>query len=120
VDAKPLADEQIQLTLLGEAVAGSNVGFLVWDDDGRYVAVNDCACKILGCNRDELLGSRVGAHTHDGENLVADAVRTASASGRAVVDRFDGSGSVEVNYLTFATRTAGLPYMGSVIWEADV
>ena len=33
-------------------------------------------------------------------------------------ERFDG-GRATVEYLTFATRTAGMPHMASVIWPAE-
>jgi hypothetical protein len=37
------------------------------------------------------------------------------ASGTAVVQRFDGRGCVEVFYVTFTTKTAGMPFMATVI-----
>jgi len=104
---------------MGEAVAAATVGFLVWDDDRRYIAVNDRACEILGCSLDEIVGASVGGRTHDGDELVADALRREQARGVATVDRFDGSGTVLIAYLTFVTRAAGLPYMASIIWPAD-
>ena len=38
----------IQMSLLGEAVEHAPVGIFVFDDEGRYVAVNAYACELLG------------------------------------------------------------------------
>jgi PAS domain-containing protein len=114
-----LTNPQVQETLLGEAAATAAVGFLVWDDDRRYVAVNKRACELLGCTLEQIIGSRVGSQTEGGTELVADVVRTQGARGQLTVERFDGHGPVTLEYVSFTTRTAGLPYMGSVIWEAS-
>ena len=53
----------------------------------------------------------------EGEELVERVVRGHGGRGRVVFERFDG-GRAEIDYLTFATKTAGLPYMASVIWPA--
>ena len=45
-------------------------------------------------------------------------MRQPLARGRATVDRFDGGGQVTIEFITFQTRAAGLPYMASVIWPA--
>jgi hypothetical protein len=39
---------------------------------------------------------------------------TGFASGTAVVERLDGREPVEVFYATFATKTAGMPFMATV------
>ena len=113
-----LAHPQVQAALLGEAVASAEVGVLVWDDDRHFVAANSCACDLLGCTLDQLLGTSVGDHTVDGEETVERVLRGAGGRGRVTVERFDG-GTIALEYLTFATRTAGLPYMASIVWPAN-
>jgi PAS domain-containing protein len=114
-----LSNADIQAQLIADALLSANVGFLVWDDDRRYIAVNDCACRILGTTREELLGRIVGRQTEDGETVVAEAVRKQHVTGRLTVEKLDGSGPVELEYTTFATKTAGMPFMASVIWESS-
>jgi PAS domain-containing protein len=116
--ANPLAAPQVQATLLAEAVQSAEVGFLVWDDDRHYIGANARACELLGCTLEQLLGSVVGGHTVNGEETVQRVVRGQGGRGRVTVERFDG-GRITLEYVTFATRTAGLPYMASVIWEAE-
>ena len=113
----PLAEPHIQTELLAEALRSANVGFLVWDDDRRYIAANDCACEILGTTLPELLGQSVGSHTtsQNVEALIDDALQSNLVHGVAEVERFDGSGTVKVFYTTFATRSAGMPFMATVI-----
>lgn len=110
-----LARPEIQAELISEALASASVGFLVWDEDRRYIAANRAACEILGTTLDELLGHQVGEHTTDGLAAVDDALGSGFATGRAKVERFDGSGSVDVFYATFTTKTAGMPFMATVI-----
>jgi PAS domain-containing protein len=111
----PLARPEIQAELISEALGSASVGFLVWDEDRRYVAANTAACEILGTNLEQLLGQQVGAHTVEGLESVDDALATGFASGHAVVERFDGRGPVEVFFATFTTKTAGMPFMATVI-----
>jgi PAS domain-containing protein len=113
-----LASPQVQATLLAEAITGAEVGFLVWDDDRHYIAANARACSLLGCTLEQLLGSTVGDRTVEGEGVVDDVVRSRGGRGRITVERWDGK-TIALEYVTFATRTAGLPYMASLIWEAD-
>ena len=113
-----LASDQVQATLLADAIQGAEVGFLVWDDDRHYIAANPRACELLGCTLEQLLGSTVGDRTVEGEAVVSDVVRGQGGRGRLTVERWDGA-TITVEYVTFATRTAGLPYMGSLIWKAE-
>ena len=108
----------VQATLLAEAIQTAEVGFIVWDDDRHYIAANAQACALLGCTLEQLLGSEVGSRTAQGEELVQEVVRGQGRRGRVVFERFDG-GEAELEYLTFETKTAGLPYMASVIWPAE-
>ena len=113
-----LARDQVQATLLADAINGAEVGFLVWDDDRHYIAANPRACSLLGCTLEQLLGSTVGDRTVEGEEVVTNVVRGHGGRGRVTVERWDGD-RITLEYVTFATRTAGLPYMASVIWKAD-
>jgi PAS domain-containing protein len=110
-----LARPEIQAELISEALGSASVGFLVWDEDRRYIAANAAACEILGTTLEKLLGQRVGEHTVEGIDAVDDALSTGFASGKAVVQRFDGRGPVDVFYATFTTKTAGMPFMATVI-----
>ncbi len=110
-----LGQPEIQAELIAEALSSASVGFLVWDEDRRYVAANAAACEILGTTLDQLLGQRVGEHTVEGLDALDDAVAAGFATGKAVVQRFDGRGPIEVFYATFTTKTAGMPFMATVI-----
>jgi PAS domain-containing protein len=110
-----LARPEIQVELIAEALGSASVGFLVWDEDRRYIAANAAACEILGTTLEKLLGQRVGEHTVEGIDAVDDALAAGFASGNAVVQRFDGRGPVDVFYATFTTKTAGMPFMATVI-----
>ena len=110
-----LARPEIQAELISEALGSASVGFLVWDEHRRYIAANRAACEILGTTLEELLGQEVGAHTQDGLASIDQALATGFAAGKAVVRRFDGRGSIEVFYATFTTKTAGMPFMATVI-----
>jgi len=81
VSGSPLADPLIQSQLQAEAMESATVGFLVWDEDRRYIAANNAACEILGTTLDELLGQRVGGHTTDAEGLIEEALRKGYAPG---------------------------------------
>lgn len=115
MESPALADPNIQAQLLVEALRSAKVGFLVWDEDRRYIAANDAACKILGTTLTELLGQEVGGHTADVEPLLDEALRGGLAHGVAEVERFDGTGKLKVFYATFTTTSAGLPFMATMI-----
>ena len=54
----------VQLALLGEAVdALDGVAVFVWNEERRYVAVNDEACWLVGRSREQILGMEVGELT---------------------------------------------------------
>jgi PAS domain-containing protein len=110
-----LARPEIQAELISEALGSASVGFLVWGEDRRYIAANAAACEILGTTLEDLLGQEVGAHTSAGLDALGKALGSGFASGTAVVQRFDGRGEVEVFYATFTTKTAGMPFMATVI-----
>ena len=110
-----LARPEIQAELISEALGSASVGFLVWDESRRYIAANAAACEILGTTLEELLGREVGGQTVEGAQAVEEALKSGFTTGTATVERFDGRGSVEVFFATFATKTAGMPFMATVI-----
>ncbi len=89
----------------------------VYDEDGRYVAVNECATKILGYAREELLSHDVADFTEGGidrKALLSDEHR----EGVRIVRRKDGS-TVPVAFVVTPTRVANLPYLVAVWWTLD-
>ena len=50
-----VSEPLIQASLLGEAAEHAPFAVLVADEEGRYVAVNQAACLMLGYSREELL-----------------------------------------------------------------
>jgi two-component system CheB/CheR fusion protein len=70
-------------------------GIVVIDEQGRYVDVNEAACRMLGYPRDELLSMPFFAQVHPedlpaGEQHFADLARTGRASGETRFNRKDG------------------------------
>jgi PAS domain S-box-containing protein len=114
----PLAVPHVQSALLAEAARNADLGFLVWDDDRRYVAANARACEILGCSVEELIGSTVGSRTNDGDAAVERVVRSSGGVGELTITRFDGK-EIAVGYVSFATRIASVPYLASIIWPLE-
>ena len=108
----------VHLVLLGEAFDGlEGAAVFVWNEERRYVAVNDEACRLVALPRHELVGMPVGALTDEGAApLIEQARRTKILRGRSRVDRRDGT-SVDIDWVTFRTRVAQLPYMVSVCWR---
>ncbi|HZQ82251.1 MAG TPA: PAS domain S-box protein [Gaiellaceae bacterium] len=101
-------------TLLLEAVESAHMAICVYDEEGRYVTVNDRACKILGYTREELLRHDVADFTEGGIDrkvLLTDEHR----EGVRHVTRKDGS-TVACAFVVTPTRVANLPYFVAVWW----
>jgi PAS domain-containing protein len=111
----PLSLPHVQSALLSEAARNASVGFLIWDDDRKYVAANARACEILACTLEELIGSVVGARTDDGATLVEHVVQEEGGQGQMVATCFDGRRQ-KLGYVSFTTRIGGIQYMASIIW----
>ncbi len=112
---KARAHTLIQQTLLGDAAEHAEIGVMVWNEERRYIAVNRCACQILGTTREELLGAQVGDHNRS--DAARAAIETAldelPAMGRTPLP----NGTV-VDWLTVASDVAGLPHIVGLMWEA--
>jgi PAS domain S-box-containing protein len=105
----------IGVTLLGEAIDRlEGVAVFVWNDERRYVAVNEEACRLVGLSRDELIGMPVGTLTPDGGEPQMESLRGRGAvDGAHFITRADGE-KVQLSWTTAPTRIAGLPYLVSV------
>lgn len=113
VEAGP--QELLQQALLGEAADFlEGVALFVWNEERRYVAVNQEACRLVGLPREELIGMPVGQLTPDGATEEMRRVRFGAVTeGTSSFTRPDGE-VVELVWTTAHTRVAGLPYMISV------
>ena len=117
--AATLAHPDVQAQLLQESVVSGDVGFLVWDENRRYIAANQAACDILGTTCEQLLGQTAGAHVESSDVGVDEIARRALSVGTVVSRRLDGRGTVRLHYVTFRTKTAGMPYMASLITPVE-
>jgi PAS domain-containing protein len=62
------AADVVQTTLLGDGADNVELGIFVYDDDGKYVAVNRQAAELLGYPRAELLTRHDADFTEGGIN----------------------------------------------------
>lgn len=110
----------IDTVLVGEALDRGPVAVFVFDEEGRYLAVNGYACELLGHEREYLLERRIGelsAHPKEAavESYLA-AVR-AGAEATTVVRRADGT-SLRLRYRAASSKVAGMPVFVGVAWPA--
>ncbi len=110
-----VSEPLIQASLLGDAIEHGPVAVFVADDQGRYVAVNQAACQLLGYSREELLTLRATdvARYEEAPAEWAEMELRGSHTGVATVTRKDGS-TVGFAYVAGATVVAGMPVFVSV------
>jgi PAS domain S-box-containing protein len=113
------AEHLIQITLLGEAIEYMPVAVFVFDDEGRYIAVNAHASTMLGYTREELLSQRLGDLAESAREAFS-AYRAVAegreAEGRTRVLRKDGR-PLDVVFRGAETTIAGIPFYVAVAWE---
>jgi PAS domain S-box-containing protein len=100
-----------------EAIECAQIAICVYDPEGRYVTANECACKILGYARDELLVHDVEDFTEGGidRSLL---MRPEHREGVRLVTRKDGS-TVPCAFVVTPTRVGQLSYFLAVWWMLD-
>jgi PAS domain S-box-containing protein len=107
----------LHATILGEAIEhAAGAAVFVWNEERRYVAVNEEACQLTGLSREELIGMPVGDLSPD--RAAGDIARTRSeplVHAASSFTRRDGT-RIEIEWVTTHSRVAGLPYMISVCW----
>jgi PAS domain S-box-containing protein len=110
-----VSEPLIQASLLGEAIEHGPVAVFVADEHGRYVAVNQSACSLLGYSREELLGLRVTdvARYSEADEEWSEMLRNGARVGTSRLTCKDGT-IVEFSYAAGATTVAGMPLFVSV------
>jgi PAS domain S-box-containing protein len=111
--------ELLQQALLGEAADYlQGLAVFVWNEERRYVAVNQEACRLVGLSREELIGMPVGELSPGGAAEEMQRVRVGAVTdGTSSFTRRDGE-VIELSWTTAHTRVAGLPYMISICRRA--
>ncbi len=117
VGSEPL----IQITLLGEAIDGAPVAVFVFDETGRYAAVNRYACELLGYTREELLSMRLddlAVSRDDALERYSAIVDGRASEGTTLVRRKDGS-ELPLRYRAGETTVAGMDFSVGVAWPEN-
>jgi PAS domain S-box-containing protein len=105
----------VHTALLGEGADCAEIGVAIYDDDGRYVAVNARACEMLGYTRDELLTHDVGDFTEGGVDR-AILKSPDRREGARLVRRKDGH-FLAVAFVVTPTKIANIGFNLSMFWE---
>jgi PAS domain S-box-containing protein len=110
-----VSEPLIQTSLLGEAIENGPAAVFVADEHGRYVAVNQAACSLLGYTRAELLGLGVSdVARYTGASAEWNEMRHAGTRvGTSSLTCKDET-VVEFSYVAGATVVAGMPVFVSV------
>jgi len=111
----------IDTVLVGEALEHGPVAVFVFDEEGRYLAVNGFACELLGYERDDLLARRIGELSALPRAEAIEAYLAAMKAGtEATTDVRHADGSVvRLRFRGSAARAAGMPVYVGVAWPGD-
>jgi PAS domain S-box-containing protein len=104
-------------SLLADAVDGAGLGLFVYDEEGRYIAVNRAAAALLGYSREELLRRDVGDFTPGG--LDRSLLQLSSRrEGVRKLRRRDGS-EIVAAFVVVPARVSSLAYHLAVVWQLE-
>jgi PAS domain-containing protein len=115
-DAQETAARELAiLALLGDGTECAEIGISIYDDDGRIVAMNEHAARLLGRKRSELLTYDIAAFTPGGidRSVLSSPHRR---EGIRLVTRQDGS-SFAAAFVVVPTRIASIAYYAAFWWE---
>jgi PAS domain-containing protein len=114
------AEALIQTALLGEAIDDGPALIFIADDEMRYIAVNQCACRTLGYTRDELLALRVDevAREPDTPTQYDEMLVRGFRHGTTVLTRKDRT-TVAFLYRASKTELAGMTFFVSIGFVAE-
>jgi PAS domain S-box-containing protein len=102
-------------SLLGDGAEHAEIGLFIYDDDGKYVAINRYAAELLGYDRSELLEHDVGDFTAGGIDRDV-LLRLERREGVRIVERKDGS-QATVAFVVTPTQVGSLWFYLAVVWE---
>ena len=117
---KPDLAALVHETVLGDAWLHAAVAAVVFDDEGRYVAINDAYLKITGRTRDEIDSLRAGHNVlldEEGKERFAQMIKSGLNHGTAKISHANGE-VLEVDYFVTPTRVSGLSYFIGLMWPA--
>ena len=109
--------ELVLASLLADGAEHAELGLFIYDDDGKYVAVNRYGAELLGYERSELL-------THDVADFTAGGIdrslllKPERREGVRLVHRKDGS-TIPVAFVVASTQVSSLSFYLAVVWELD-
>lgn len=109
------ADDDLQRTLLGDAIDEAPVLMFVADEEARYIAVNSYACTVLGYSRKELLSMTVPEVAVDPEApaLYEAMVEEGGATGLTPIRCKDGR-ILSLRYRASPVTIASLQFWASI------
>ena len=102
-------------SLLGDGAEHAEIGLFIYDDDGKYVAINRYGAELLGYERSELLAHDVGDFTAGGIDRDV-LLRLEQREGVRVVKRKDGSRKT-VAFVVTPTQVGSFWFYLAVVWE---
>ena len=105
----------VHTSILGEGADCAEVGIAIYDDDGRYVAINAHACEMLGYTRDELLTLDVADFTEGGIDRAV-LKSPERREGARLVRRKDGH-FLAVGFVVSPTKIANIGFNLALFWE---
>lgn len=114
------ANALIHSVLVGEALEHGPIAVFVFDDEGRYLTVNQFTCELLGYERTELLKRCVGELSALPQDVALDAYARAIKTGEestTAVRHADGS-VVHLRFRASTARVAGMPVYVGTAWPA--
>jgi len=102
-------------SLLGDGAEHAEIGLFIYDDDGKYVAINRYGAELLGYDRSELLAHDVGDFTAGGIDREV-LLRLEQREGVRIVECKDGSHKT-VAFVVTPTQVGSFWFYLAVVWE---
>ena len=113
----PSERDLVLQTLLIEGIERAEIAVSIYDDDGRYVAVNQAACRLLGYERDEILDRDIADFTEGGIDRRV-LLTPERREGVRLVHRKDGT-TFPAAFVVVPTRISSLPFYLALWWALE-